>query len=68
MTSRFRTVRLTQPVLELTGRLPERHLGTLVAIHTATALTIEATDFVSYDTRRCSAAAAEGLNAASPSR
>lgn len=62
----FRMVRLTDAMLQLASRLPEPHLGTLDAIHLATALSVEATDFVSYDAQQCEAAAIEGLRVASP--
>jgi predicted nucleic acid-binding protein len=64
----FRTVRLTEAMLQLAGRLSHPHLGALDAIHIATALSIEATALISYDSRQCGAAQLEGLNADSPGR
>lgn len=62
----FRIVRLSESILQLSGRLPDRHLGTLDAIHIATALSIEATTLVSYDDRQTDAAAREGLHVVAP--
>ncbi|WP_308466465.1 type II toxin-antitoxin system VapC family toxin [Rathayibacter soli] len=62
----FRTIRLTEAILQLAGRLPQAHLGTLDAIHIATALSIGAGALVSYDLRQLEAAAQEGLLTVSP--
>ena len=62
----FRIVRLTQPVLDLAGVLPHPHLGTLDAIHVASALLAEVPEFVTYDHRQAHAARAEGLLVHSP--
>lgn len=64
----FRTVRLTEAMLQLAGRLPHPHLGTLDAIHIATAVVIEAGSLISYDSRQSDAAKMEGLNVDSPGR
>ncbi len=57
----FRVIRLTEGMLQLAGRLPYRHLGTLDAIHLATALDSEAAVFITFDQRQAEAAAAEGF-------
>ena len=62
----FTTLRLTEAVLQLAGRLPHRNLGTLHALHIGTALIVEARVFVTYDARQAAAAAAEGLLVDSP--
>ncbi|MFV0318708.1 MAG: type II toxin-antitoxin system VapC family toxin [Microthrixaceae bacterium] len=62
----FRVVRLTDGMLQLASRLPQRNLGTLDAIHIATALSIGAGVFVSYDDRQLSAARAEDLAVVTP--
>ena len=59
--SQFRVLRLTESVLQLAGRLPARHLGTLDAIHIATALAVEATELITYDLRQADAAEHEGV-------
>lgn len=59
--SQFRVLRLTESVLQLAGRLPARHLGTLDAIHIATALAVEATELITYDLRQADAAEQEGV-------
>lgn len=64
----FRTLRLTEGTLELARRLPHQHLGTLDAIHIATALTSGAEAFVSFDTQQLAAAKLEGLATVSPGR
>lgn len=64
--ARFGVVRLGDGVLHLAGRLPYRHLGTLDAIHLATALTIEASTVVTYDLRQAEAARTEGLTVVTP--
>ena len=64
----FRVIRLSEGILQLAGRLPSRHLGTLDAIHVATGLTIEASTLVTYDARQADAARAEGLEVRSPSQ
>ena len=63
----FHVLRLTEGILALAGRLSHPHLGTLDAIHIATALTAEAESLLTYDTRQAEAAAAEGLHVLSPS-
>lgn len=65
---RFRTMRLTEAMVKLAGRLPEQHLGTLDAIHIATALSVDAEALASYDVRQCEAAKQEGLIVISPGR
>ncbi|MGO1227429.1 MAG: type II toxin-antitoxin system VapC family toxin [Brachybacterium sp.] len=62
----FHTLRLTEGILALAGRLSFPHLGTLDAIHVATALTAEAGTLLTYDTRQAEAAAIEGLTILSP--
>lgn len=62
----FRTIRLTEGILQLAGRLPHPHLGTLDAIHIATALTIESETLLSFDARQSDAAELEGLAVAAP--
>lgn len=57
----FRVLRLTEGVLQLAGRLPYRNLGTLDAVHVATALVAEAPTVMTYDVRQAEAARAEGL-------
>jgi predicted nucleic acid-binding protein len=62
----FRVLRLNEGILQLAGRIPHRHLGTLDAIHIATALTGEARTLITYDLRQAEAAAGEGLQVARP--
>lgn len=64
----FRIIRLTDGMLQLAGRLPYRHLGTLDALHLATALDIEAAVFITFDQRQAEAATAEGLSVQAPGR
>jgi predicted nucleic acid-binding protein len=64
----FRIVRLTEAMLQLAGRFPHPNLGTLGAIHVASALSIEAAALISYDGRQSDAAGVEGLNVDSPGR
>lgn len=63
---RFRVIRLTESVLQLAGRLPTRHLGTLDAIHLSTALAVEASALITYDRRQAEAAEREGVAPLSP--
>ncbi|GLI27721.1 ribonuclease VapC [Agromyces rhizosphaerae] len=62
----FRVIRLTEGILQLAGRLAHRHLGTLDAIHIATALSIEAQALITFDTRQTDAARLEGLAVEAP--
>lgn len=62
----FHVLRLTEGILALAGRLSFPHLGTLDAIHVATALTAEADTLLTYDSRQAEAAAVEGLTILSP--
>ena len=64
----FQVLTLTEGVLQLAGRLPYRHLGTLDAIHVSTALAVGATAVVTYDLRMIEAAQGEGLTVLSPGR
>lgn len=64
----FRVLRLTEGILQLAGRLPYRHLGTLDALHVATAVTAEAAAIITYDTRQAEAAGGEGLGVRHPGR
>jgi len=64
--ARFDVVRLDEGILQLASRLPHRMLGTLDAIHLATALTIGAPRLITYDLRQADAARAEGLAVDSP--
>lgn len=57
----FTVLRLTEAVPQLAGRLPHRSLGTLDALHVATALTVEAGAVLTYDARQGEAAELEGL-------
>ncbi|WP_029144759.1 type II toxin-antitoxin system VapC family toxin [Microbacterium luticocti] len=66
--SAFRTVRLTEAVLQLAGRFPYRHLATLDALHLATALVVEAQTIMTYDDRLADAARSEGFEVLSPGR
>ena len=61
-------VELTPRLLESAGRLPDRALRSLDAIHIATALLLrsELDVLISYDRRVLSAAAAQGLPTAAP--
>ncbi|MFT4230135.1 MAG: type II toxin-antitoxin system VapC family toxin [Microbacterium sp.] len=63
----FHVLRLTEGILQLAGRLPFANLGTLDAIHLATALTAEASVVVTYDRRLADAARAEGIVVEHPS-
>lgn len=62
----FHVLRLTEGILQLAGRIPTQHLGTLDAIHIATALVAEARGLISYDMRQAEAARNEGLLVNSP--
>ena len=62
----FHLLRLTEGILQLAGRFPMPLLGTLDAIHIATALAAEAGGLLTYDRRQRSAAEAEGLVAVTP--
>lgn len=62
----FRILRLTEGILHLAGHLPTPHLGTLDAIHVATALSVEAHSLLTYDVRQAGAAEAEGLHVIRP--
>ncbi len=62
----FTVVRLTEAVLHLAGHLPHPHLRTLDAIHTASAVSVEAGALVTYDSRQAEAAQLEGLRIDDP--
>ncbi|QTV80150.1 type II toxin-antitoxin system VapC family toxin [Microbacterium sp. NIBRBAC000506063] len=62
----FRVLRVTEGILQLAGRFPYRNLGTLDAVHLATALTAEASAVATYDRRLAEAAEAEGLGVLRP--
>lgn len=64
----FRVLRLTEGILQLAGRIPYRQLGTLDAVHVATALVAEAQAVLTYDDRQAEAARAEGLRVIQPGR
>jgi predicted nucleic acid-binding protein len=64
----FRVLRLTEAILQLAGRLPHQHLGTLDALHVATGLAAEATGILTYDERQAPAARREGLEVIAPGR
>lgn len=64
----FRVLRLTEGIMQLAGRLPHQHLGTLDALHLATALAAEAPGIVTYDERQAEAARREGLEVIQPGR
>lgn len=57
----FRVLRLAEGILQLAGRFPYRQLGTLDALHVATALVVEAQTVMTYDVRQAEAARNEGL-------
>ena len=63
---RFEVVAVTESMLHLAGTFPHRHLGTLDAIHVATAVVVGARTLVTYDTRQAEAAAQEGLVVVAP--
>lgn len=48
------------------GLLPGKHLRSLDALHTATALRIEADEFLTYDSRQAEIARSVGLQVTSP--
>lgn len=48
------------------GLLPGKHLRSLHALHTVTALRIEADEFITYDSRQAETARSVGLRVASP--
>lgn len=50
------------------GLLPGKHLRSLDALHTVTALRIEADEFVTYDVRQAEVARSVGLLVTSPGR
>jgi predicted nucleic acid-binding protein len=62
----FRMLRLTDPMLTLAAHIPFRHLGTLDAIHLATAMVSGANTVLTYDTRQAEAATGEGLGVLRP--
>lgn len=62
----FTVLRLTEGIMQLAARIPAQHLGTLDAMHIATALTAEADSLLTYDQRQAAAAAAEGLKVLRP--
>jgi len=62
----FHVLRLTEGILALAGRIALPQLGTLDAIHVATALAAEAHCVLTYDTRQAEAATLEGLRVLSP--
>lgn len=64
----FRVLRLTEAIMQLAGRLPYRHLGTLDSLHIASALAAEAGGLITYDLQQGEAAGAEGLNVIRPGR
>jgi uncharacterized protein len=59
-------VDVTDRVLRRAAALASRPVRTLDAIHLATALYVDADEFVAYDRRLLSAAKAQGLPAAAP--
>lgn len=63
-----RLVSVDRPTLALAGALTDPHLGTLDAVHVATALRLRASlrAFVTYDRRQALAAAGFGLNLVQP--
>jgi predicted nucleic acid-binding protein len=63
---RFDVLALTEPMLHLAGTFPQANLGTLDAIHLATAVIVGADTLVTYDSRQGDAAAQEGLNVEAP--
>ncbi len=64
----FTVVRLTEAVLQIAGRLPYAHLGTLDALHLSTALVLEAPAIMTYDERLAEASRLEGLEVLAPGR
>lgn len=62
----FHLLRLTEGVLQLAGRFTTPQLGTLDAIHIASALAAEAGELVTFDRRQGSAAEVEGVIAVTP--
>lgn len=64
----FRVLRMTEGILQLAGRLPRQHLGTLDALHLATALAAEVPAIMTYDRRQAAAALGEGLEVLRPGR
>lgn len=65
---RFDAVRLTEPILHQAATFPQRHLGTLDAIHLATAVAAGAELLLTYDARLAQAAVQEGISVESPGR
>lgn len=64
----FDVLRVTEGILQLAGRLPYRNLGTLDAIHVATALVAEVSTVVTYDLRMQASTRGEGLSVLHPGR
>ena len=64
----FRVLRLSEAMMQLAARLPHPHLGTLDALHVATALAAEASGLLTYDARQGEAAEDEGLIVIRPGR
>lgn len=62
----FRVLRLTEAMMQLAARLPHRHLGTLDALHIATALASGAEGLLTYDVRQGEAGRTEGLIVTQP--
>ena len=63
---KFEVLALTEPMLHLAGTFPQPKLGTLDAIHLATAVIVGADTLVTYDIRQGEAAAQEGLVVEAP--
>jgi hypothetical protein len=59
-------IAVTAQLLRSARRLASQHVRTLDAIHVASAIRVEADEFLAYDWRLLAAAAAEGLAVASP--
>ncbi len=64
----FDVLPLTGPMLHQAGTFPQRQLGTLDALHLATAVAVGADILLTYDARLAEAAAQEGLRVESPGR
>lgn len=65
---RFDVLRLSEPVLHQAATFPQRHMGTLDAIHLATAIAVSADLLLTYDARLGEATVQEGMDVESPGR
>lgn len=63
---RFDVVAVTEPMLHLAATFPQRHRGTIDALHLASAVVIGARSLVTYDARLAAAGHAQGVVVEAP--